>query len=139
MSKGRFITPLKVEHLDTKSKFRYKLDAELIYTRSVKGEFFSYTVPKGFISDLTSSPRIFWSIIPPSGTYNKASLLHDYVYSTKLLPRDQADKLFLEATTSLNVNVFIRKSMYYALRLFGWKAYNKVVFMKPSTWFKKLD
>ena len=39
------------------------------------------TVPVGFITDFASTPRIIWSIIPPTGRYTKAAALHDYLYS----------------------------------------------------------
>ena len=53
------------------------------------------TIPKGFESDMASVPRFLWAVIPPIGPYNKAALLHDYLYKTGKYTRDKTDKLFL--------------------------------------------
>ena len=37
-------------------------------------------VPKGFRTDLASSPRILWPILPPFGRWSAAAVLHDYLY-----------------------------------------------------------
>lgn len=35
-------------------------------------------IPDGFRTDLATVPRIFWAMLPPSGTYEKAAVLHDF-------------------------------------------------------------
>ena len=50
------------------------------------------TIDKGFEWDLSSSPRIFWSIVPPDGDFEIASLIHDYLYQKKITTRRFADK-----------------------------------------------
>lgn len=81
-----------------------------------------YTVPKGFVSDLASVPRILWSIIPPWGKYYKAAIVHDYLYiqgkggkAGKL----RADNLFLSVMRHSEVGYIKRNIMYRAVRMFG--------------------
>jgi hypothetical protein len=82
-------------------------------------------IPKGFITDFASTPAMLYSIFPPIGLYNKAAMIHDYLYSTKTLPRKNADLYFLQAMKVLGVSKWRRYAMYYAVRLFGSKSYNK--------------
>lgn len=35
-------------------------------------------IPDGFQTDLASVPRIFWSVLPPDGTYERAAVVHDW-------------------------------------------------------------
>lgn len=41
------------------------------------------TVPAGFVTDLTSVPRLVWSFYPPDGPWVKAAVIHDFLYYTK--------------------------------------------------------
>jgi len=82
-----------------------------------------WTIPKGFRTDFASVPKIFWNILPPFGRYGKAALLHDYFYRTQIIPRKEADKIFLEAMLMMGVPAWKAYIMYWAVRLFGWKAW----------------
>ena len=35
-------------------------------------------IPAGFATDLATIPRIFWALLPPSGVYEKAAVVHDF-------------------------------------------------------------
>ena len=37
-------------------------------------------VPEGFVTDFASTPKWCWMIYPPTGHYQRAALLHDYLY-----------------------------------------------------------
>lgn len=76
-------------------------------------------VPAGFVTDLASVPRAFWSILPPHGEYAKAAIIHDYLYTIGLRSKKYADDVFMEAMTVLGVAWWRRKVMYLAVRLFG--------------------
>jgi hypothetical protein len=80
-------------------------------------------VPKGFVSDLASSPRALWAIFPPIGRYTKAALLHDWLYTERKLSRKQCDEIFIEAMEVLGVRKSYRYPMYWAVRAFGQKNY----------------
>ena len=40
-------------------------------------------VPRGFVTDLASIPRPFWSWLPPDGPWAKAAVIHDFLYYTQ--------------------------------------------------------
>lgn len=82
------------------------------------------TVPELTLTDFASVPKIFWSVIPPDGQYAQACVLHDYLYQTHLLTREETDKLFLEAMETLKVASWKRNVMFWAVRLFGQQAYD---------------
>lgn len=83
------------------------------------------TVPAGFVTDLASIPRLFWSVLPPHGRYAKAAIIHDYLYVEAIKTREYADKVFLEAMEVLGVSWVKRRIMYAAVRMFGAGNYNR--------------
>jgi len=80
-------------------------------------------VPYGFITDLASIPRAFWSILPPFGEYAKAAILHDFLYCFGNKGRKYADRVLLEAMTVLGVAKWRRFVIYSAVRIFGGSSY----------------
>lgn len=83
------------------------------------------SVPAGFVTDLASVPRIFWTLLPPDGKYAKAAIIHDYMYDNALRTKKEADLIFLDGMTVLGVPRWKRMIMYYAVRLFGQGMYGK--------------
>lgn len=98
--------------------------------------------PTGFVTDFASVPRLFWPIVSPWGRWGKAAIIHDRLYQFHkkrrsfedggtgwgvmlLVTRGEADGIFLEAMTVLGVKPWRRKLMYWAVRAFGWIAWNK--------------
>ena len=77
------------------------------------------TVPKGFVTDLASIPRILWPVLPPSGEYAKAAILHDYLYRYGRKGRRYADAVFYEAMGVLGVARWRKWLLYAAVRSFG--------------------
>ncbi|EDR5075844.1 DUF1353 domain-containing protein [Salmonella enterica] len=82
-------------------------------------------VPAGFVTDLATIPRVFWSLMPPDGKYAKAAIIHDYLYDNALRTKKEADLIFLDGMTVLGVPEWKRTIMYYAVRLFGKGMYNR--------------
>lgn len=83
-------------------------------------------VPHGFVFDFASIPRIFWSFIgSPTGKYGPAALIHDYLYFTQTVKRHEADKIFYTIMRILGISRWRRSMMYFAVRLAGWKPWNK--------------
>jgi hypothetical protein len=82
------------------------------------------TVPKGFVTDFASVPRFLWGWIPYWGKWGKASVIHDYLYSTHQVERSITDAIFYEAMLVEGTNPRITQLMYYAVRLFGWMAWH---------------
>jgi hypothetical protein len=82
-------------------------------------------IPSNFITDFASIPRIFWSILPPTGPYGKAAVVHDYCYRTNIYPKKISDKIFKEGMKVLKVSKWKIFVIYWAVRLFGFKAWNQ--------------
>jgi len=85
-------------------------------------EEYSIRVPKGFVTDYASIPRIFRPIVLPYGKHSGASVVHDYLYSKGCdldIERKKADKIFLEILKEEGVNPILARLMYIAVRIFG--------------------
>lgn len=89
----------------------------------VNDEVVSITIPRGFRTDFASVPRVFYGLLPPTGRYGLAALVHDYLYATKVLTRRQADQVFLHLMKSYGVNKVVAVIMYRASRWFGRQAW----------------
>ncbi len=101
-------------------KFRYHIGSK--YSRRI------ISVPKDFVTDFASVPRIFF-FLPDWATYNKSPVLHDWLYRVKvingeLVTRKEADDIFYEAMLVSfrrygimgKIIAFIE---YYAVRIAG--------------------
>jgi hypothetical protein len=79
-------------------------------------------VPKGFRTDLGSTPRFIWNILPPQ-TAPRPFVLHDYLYTKKLYDRLACDKFLLEAMIATGVEPWKIQVIYRAVRMFGGSHY----------------
>lgn len=111
------------------SKPFYRLEAALRIELSNK---ITITIPAGFEWDLSSVPRFLWGLLPPDGDFELASLIHDYLYITKLTSRQFADDemlLWSKAVSGTHNKISIRnfdnQLRYLAVRLFGWLVWRK--------------
>lgn len=79
-------------------------------------------VPKGFVTDGASVPRLFWGIMPPVHRYFLAAVVHDYLLYTGH-NRRSADRVFGDALKEHGISGVKRWVMYRAVRahaiLFG--------------------
>jgi hypothetical protein len=82
-------------------------------------------VPRGFVTDLASIPRAFWTLIPPSGPYAYAAILHDFIYWEQYISRTNADSIFKIAMVELNVPGWKSTTIYNTVRLVGGFAWKK--------------
>ena len=86
-------------------------------------------VPAGYITDFASTPRLLWSVIPPIGRYNRATVVHDFLYENRVMGYSQlddktaraiADKAFLVIANRTNPKgKVLHYIMYLGVRLFG--------------------
>ncbi len=117
------------------------------FTKDLKGTFLGYNkfrldepfdyytkdgkhtivVPAGFVSDGASIPKTFWTIIgsPWSGKHGKAAVIHDFLYDRQPFTRKKSDGIFIEAMKVLKVNWVKRRLMWFAVRVGGWRPWNK--------------
>ncbi len=111
-----FTTPLRFEFLTARL---FRLTEPFEYHIGDYPSHQVIKVPAGFETDLASIPQLLWGLFPPDGVYTKAAVIHDYLYSTALVSRDQSDRIFLEAMQVLGVNPWTRFLIFAAVRLFG--------------------
>lgn len=77
------------------------------------------TIPEGFETDLSSVPRLFWSIAPPFGKFLLAALIHDYLYVTRTGTQEEADKEMLIWSNVLNEGHLDNYVRFLGVRAFG--------------------
>ncbi len=80
-------------------------------------------VPIGTYTDFASIPRPLWAIFPRWGKYGNAAVIHDWMYWNQSRSRKEADDIFLEGMEVLEVSTWKRRTIYYAVRWFGWVAW----------------
>lgn len=113
---SQFTTPAQLEMLDD---FKWKLLTSFEYHVGTSYSWDVIKVPAGFVTDLTSIPRFFWTILPPHGQYAKAAIIHDYLYTNAIGSKKYADDVFFEAMTILGVARWRKHVIYYAVKIFG--------------------
>lgn len=94
---------------------------------SIKWQGKTFTVPKGFIWDGASIPRIAWRVIghPFMQEFRAPTLLHDMLYDTALLSRKDADLAMKELLIANGVSKARASAMYAAVRTGGLVPWNK--------------
>ncbi|HAF44718.1 MAG TPA: phage tail protein [Gallionellaceae bacterium] len=111
-----FTTPANLRMLDN---FKWELLTPFQYHIGNLPSDDVIEVPAGFVTDLASTPRLLWTILPPHGQYAKAAILHDYLYDNATGSKRYADDVYLEAMEVLGVATWRRRVMYWAVRWFG--------------------
>jgi hypothetical protein len=112
------------------------LEQDLTY-RTVAGD--TVTVPKGFVTDLASVPRVFWDLFPPDGPWTEAAVVHDALYFTRggadlwqgrrcisrTAPYSRAacDGILREAMADIGIGVVPRTLIWAGVRLGGADAF----------------
>ena len=92
-------------------------------------------IPKGFVTDLASIPRPFWSFIgpPAGGRYAQSAVVHDFLYTTQEFTRLKTDRLFYEGMEVLGTPRWRRTLMFAAVRLGGWAPWENYQKKKKNT------
>ena len=109
------------------SKDLYRLTED--YRIKVNG--ISISVPKGFVSDGISCPRIFWAIARPNGLGRAGALIHDWLYCNKgtagelNLSRKVVDRIFRKILIESGVSIGKSNLLYRMVRWFGRFGWNK--------------
>lgn len=114
-----FKTPLEFEEVGTGDLVR--LTAPLVWNDIV--------IPEGFLTDFYSVRCVGKLIVPRRKDTEEArkklapSVLHDYGFVVQEHSRAEVDAMFLEAMKE--ANVFFDKTIWLAVRIGGWPAWNK--------------
>lgn len=102
------------------------------------------TIPKGFLTDGASVPRMFWTMFPRWGKYGQAACVHDFLCEyliisdngkIRTITRKECDQFFLKLMIEMNIPKVQRQSMYWGVSLF--RVLGKV--KSPSITAKKVD
>ncbi|MGX5830095.1 DUF1353 domain-containing protein [Mesorhizobium sp. 43Arga] len=89
----------------------------------VDGDCTYVRVPKWFVTDLASTPRIFWSLFPPAAAYSYPAIIHDYLYWFQPCSRKAADNVFRISMKELAVSPAKALMVYGAVRTAGFTAW----------------
>lgn len=124
-----------IGHLDTRvyepgefvllNPFGYRTRIGGLSTYTDVPKHHAIIVPKGFITDFASIPRLARWVISPNGASRHAAVIHDWLYVSQTKTRAQSDEIFLEALEVSGVSWIQRKTMYAAVRAGGWIYWNK--------------
>ena len=107
-------------HLDLLSDKDYALLSPLEF----KSTYGYIIVPKGFVTDFASVPRIPFVYLIFANRGKKAAVVHDYLYRTGWRTRYKADNVYMEALKDCGIEWYYRSLMYLAVRLRGNRHYN---------------
>lgn len=113
-----FFSPLVLDYIDGRN---WQVAEAFSYAVYLPEKIF-ITVPMGFITDFASIPRALWAILPPTGKYGKAAVIHDYLYNranAQGWTKAMADRVFYDAMGDLGVPQAQRWVMWQAVRAFG--------------------
>jgi hypothetical protein len=90
------------------------------------------TVPAGFVTDLASIPRLFWSLFPTDGVYTFPAIVHDFMYWTQTHPREVADEVFRQGMEDMKVPSADAWAIHTAVRAGGGNAWDKNAQLKAQ-------
>lgn len=93
-------------------------------------------VPRGFVTDFASVPRIFWTFFPKHGEYTRAAIVHDYLYWQQACTREQADELFDIVMEDSEVDSTSRFTIYAAVRVWGDDAWEENTEAKEAGYYR---
>jgi hypothetical protein len=121
---SKFLLPLDLRYLDGHNW--QVLDAftfgSVTLARTIE-------IPIGFVTDFASIPRVLWNVLPPTGQYGKAAVVHDFLYRTpRMATREEADNVLAEAMIDLGVGWFTRAIIFRGVRVGGGSSYHGSAF-----------
>jgi hypothetical protein len=115
-----FIDRLQVEQVD---ETHWRLLRSFDYDSAVAKA--RIIVPNGFVTDFASVPRVpvaYWLF---GGTAQAAAVIHDWLYSTGIFPKDIADSVFYEAMRASGMGFLRARFMYWGVAYGGAAAWAK--------------
>ena len=116
---SKFLTKLEVEKVKEAGgmfgRATWLLLEPLVFQSDVLAT--TLIVPAGFVTDFASVPRIGPLYDLAGDTGHASATVHDWLCRSKTIPRNRADKVFLEALKVEGVPSWRRNMMYYGVRI----------------------
>lgn len=135
-----FPLPLCVEELADGSKYHFRTVSDFVFLRRVvyalKPEALAglprpscpddfLLVPAGFLTDFASVPGLFRGVLDDGNQVAPGALVHDWLYTCQLLPRNQADEVFRLALIANGVPSWKARVYWLGVRAGGWVQWGK--------------
>lgn len=118
--------PLCVQNLADGSEYQFELLTNFVYRI---GEPFTplscIVVPAGYRTDFASIPRPLQGIFNADNDVAPAAVIHDFLYSSLMVPRDRADEIFHEALRRNGVGKIRARVLWAGVRIGGWVGYGR--------------
>ena len=92
-----------------------------------------FVVPDGVRCDLASVPRLARLWCDPNGPWQRAAAFHDAAYRLQTCTRFQADAMFRAIMEHDGIGRMRILAMYYAVRIFGFAAWQANQVVKDRT------
>ncbi|CAG9932833.1 conserved protein of unknown function [Candidatus Nitrotoga arctica] len=105
--------------------YYYVKGGSILWRPNYGQSFKPVSVPEGFVTDLTSIPRVFWQVLRPEGRYAYAAVVHDYLYWSQVRSREESDLILKYALADSKVDGIERWAIYQAVDKLGQCAWEK--------------
>jgi len=130
---SRFTGPADLRHMGAGRWRSWQVLRPIVYEIGAEGSGVEAMVPVDFETDGASVPRLLWPLLPPTGRYLRAAILHDYLYTrikagephALIRTRAAADREFRRAMAACGVSAPTRWLMWAGVRLGGWMYFRK--------------
>jgi hypothetical protein len=109
--------PILVQH--PQNPLWWILDKDFYYMED--GE--QQKIPRGFVFDFASIPRIFWRFISPTELGDTGPLKHDWKFRNGLTSQEKADRIFLIDMLLDSIPVWKALTAYIMVRKFGYRSW----------------
>lgn len=127
-----FTKSLRVEFSPVKHRYATLLE-DLEWDIDEEGSGRKIIIPAGFTSDGVTSPKVFWSLLPPWGhPSTRAAILHDYILDT-FQDRNLADTQFYLAMLATDSGKLLSLVVWSIVRSYTYYLRFKVAFRKYTT------
>jgi len=107
-----FRSPFRMEEVN-------ETDFQLLENLLVTIDDEYYSVPRGFITDLGSVPRLPIAYLLTANKGRKSCVVHDWFYSQARFSRSMCDEILLHALKAEGVGIVARRLMYWGVRVGG--------------------
>lgn len=117
MNTQAFPVPLKIENKADGSQYQFVLLSDFVFLPTSGRPI---VVPVGFETDFASIPRPLQGILDADNDVAPAATIHDFLYSSMLRIRSEADSLFFQALRANGVGWLRARLLWAGVRSGGW-------------------